>query len=97
MDNERLFLRIDTYNQLELAKRELNERNIEEVMSLYHVLCSFNQVQCEEYYIMTDKNQFRYIEQGDIIKVVPVKERKWYLDFVDFVREELRLMWELVK
>ena len=51
MDNERLFLRIDTYNQLNLAKERVNEHSIEEVMNLYQVLCSFNEVKAEEYNI----------------------------------------------
>ena len=95
MEREELFLRIDTYNQLELAKSKTNEHNIEEVYSLYHVLCSFNQVPCEEYYIMTDKNQFRYIEENDTIEG---KERLGFIaSVVEFLKEEVRELWSLVK
>ena len=61
MASEELFLRIDTYNQLNLAKERTKEHNIEDVLSLYHVLCSFNEVKAEEYQVM-NKNEFRYIE-----------------------------------
>ena len=99
MEREELFLRIDTYNQLELAKSKTNEHNIEEVYSLYHVLCSFNEVKAEEYYIM-EKNEFRYIEEGDLVKVSPVsKEEKlgFVASVVEFLKEEVRELWSLVK
>ena len=95
MESEELFLRIDTYNHLELAKRELNEHNIEEVMNLYTVLCSFNEVKAEEYYIMTDKNEFRYIEEKDTVEG---KERLGFIaSVVEFIKEEVRELWSLVK
>ena len=95
MASEELFLRIDTYNQLELAKSKVKEHNIEEVYSLYHVLCSFNEVKAEEYYIMTDKNQFRYIEEKDTVEG---KERLGFIaSVVEFIKEEVRELWSLVK
>ena len=101
MASEELFLRIDTYNQLNLAKSKVKEHNIEDVLSLYRVLCSFNEVPCEEYYIMTDKNQFRYIEKGGTIKVSPVVKEEEKLGFtasvVEFIREEVRELWSLVR
>ena len=43
-----------------------------------------------------DKNEFRYIEEGDIIKVSP-KKQKWYHEVIDFIKEEVRLLMELIK
>ena len=94
MASEELFLRIDTYNHLELAKRELNEHNIEDVLSLYSVLCSFNEVKAEEYYIM-NKNEFRYIEEKDTVEG---KERLGFIaSVVEFIKEEVRELWSLVR
>ena len=77
MESEELYLRIDTYNQLNLAKDRVNEHSIEEVMSLYHVLCSFNEVKAEEYYVMQDKNLFRELKKEDLIE-----HRPWYKDLI---------------
>ena len=97
---EELFLRIDTLNQLNLAKGRVNEHNIEEVMSLYSCLCSFNQVQAEEYYIkggydLMDKSEFRYIEEKDTVEG---KERLGFIaSVVEFIKEEVRELWSLVE
>ena len=48
---------------------------------------------------MTDKNEFRYIQKGDLIKVRPKteSEKVWYRDFIDTVRNELNSMLELIR
>ena len=93
MASEELFLRIDTYNQLNLAKDRVNEHNIEEVYSLYRVLCSFNERKAEEYFM--DKNEFRYIEEKNTVEG---KERLGFIaSVVEFIKEEVRELWSLVK
>ena len=90
MASEELFLRIDTYNQLNLAKERVNEHNIEEVYSLYHVLCTFNERKAEEY--IMDKNEFRYIQESDTIE-----GKKWYHELIEFIREEIESMLDMVR
>ena len=79
-------------NTLNQTRENLESKDIDRLMKLYHALCDFNECEPNEYFIMQDKNEFRKLKEKDLRE-----HRPWYRDLVDSIKEDIDSLLDLVR